>query len=127
MCPTNKVELVLSVELFDYILAKHIAHTPVIISPTLDVYFWIWPEEIAQKTSVRHILGPMLLIDDLKVIQIWTESTMHTKYSIIDDRSHWQHIEAKSIFFPQFDSISPLALVIKTVHSIDLLTLVISS
>ena len=85
MRTANQAKLMPSIELSYYILPKYKAHTPIIISPTLDIKLRIRPEQIAKQSSIWHILWPSLLVDALKVVQVGTEATMHTQDTIIYD------------------------------------------
>lgn len=66
-------------------------------------------------------------VDHLDIIQIWTETTMHTQYPIINKSTKWQNIEDFLELSPQFNIISSFALVIKTVHPVNLMAFVVSS
>ena len=66
-------------------------------------------------------------VDHLDIIQIWTETAMHTQYPIINKSTKWQNIEDFLELSPQFYIISSFALVIKTVHPVNLMAFVVSS
>ena len=51
---------------------------------------------------------------------------MHTKDTLIDDSADWESIEALAEVLPSLDIVPPLALIVKSVHSVNLLTLMIS-
>ena len=85
MGTADQAELMSSIELSDYILPKYKAHTPIIISPTLDIKLRIRPEQIAKQSSIWHILWPCLLVNALKVVQVGTEAAVHTQDTIIYD------------------------------------------
>ena len=52
---------------------------------------------------------------------------MHTENLIVDNSAYRDDIEAKSKLLPYLDIIPSLALIVEPIHSIDGLTLVISS
>ena len=123
----DKIELMSSVELLDYIWSENIAHTSVVITPALDVDLWVWPEQITQKASIRHILWSLVGVYHLDIIQIWTKTAVHTQYPIINNRTNWQNIEDGAELSPQFDTIPSFALVIKAVHPVNGLAFVVAS
>jgi hypothetical protein len=52
---------------------------------------------------------------------------MHAENSVINNCSGREHVEAKSEILPQLDTVAPFALVIKSIHAVDRLTLVVAS
>ena len=126
MGSTYQVDVVPLVELFDHICSEHIAHASVIITPALNVYFGVWPQQVTEQAGVRDILGPVLLINDLEVVQVWAEASVHTENLVIDNSTYRNDVEAKSKLLPYFDVISPFALIVESVHSVDRLALVVA-
>jgi hypothetical protein len=57
-----------SVKLFDDVLTKNVAHTSVIVAPSLNIDLWVRPEQIAQQASVWHFLWTVLKIYNLEVV-----------------------------------------------------------
>ena len=68
----------------------------------------------------------MLLINDLEVVQVWAEASVHTENLVIDNSTYRDDVEAKSKLLPYFDVISPFALIVESVHSVDRLALVVA-
>ena len=116
-----------SVELLNNVGTEHITHTSVIITPSLNFVLWVRPEQIAEKTCVWHVLRSMLLVNNFKIVQIWTETSVHTQNSVINDSGRWEHVEACAKLLPNFGIVSSFALIIKAIHSIDGLALVVTS
>lgn len=83
--PANESELVPAVKLSDYVLSEHKAHASIIVGPPLNVKLRVGPEQVAQKSSVRYILGSSLLIDALQIVEVWAEAAMHTQNTIVND------------------------------------------
>jgi hypothetical protein len=52
---------------------------------------------------------------------------VNTKYLIVDEGCYWEAIEALNELFPEFQGISPFALVVKAIDSIDGATFVVTS
>lgn len=127
MCSANQVQLVTLVELLDHVVTKNVAHSSVVVSPTLDVVFRIRPKEVAKKACVWDFLWSMLLVDYLEVVQIWTQSTMHSEYTIVNNGSHWKLVEADTEVLPDPHVVTSFAFVVKSIHSVDGSTLVVSS
>lgn len=69
----------------------------------------------------------MLLINYLKVVQIWTEASMHTENLIIDNSAYRDDVEAKSKLLPYLNIVPSFALIVESIHSVDGLALVVSS
>ena len=66
-----------SIELSNDVLAENKAHTSVVVSPSLNIKLWVRPEQVAEKSSIGHVLRSSLLVDAFEIIQVWTETTMH--------------------------------------------------
>lgn len=70
-------------------------------------------------TSIRHIRRSHDTPDLFHALQIRTETAVTTENLFIDNGGDRQTIEAIGKGFPQFDVEAPLALIIKTVYSIN--------
>jgi len=68
-----------------------------------------------------------MCVDHLDIIQIWTESAVHTQYSIINYSTNRQYVKYTTEFSPQLDTVPSFALVIKAVHPVNGLAFVVSS
>jgi hypothetical protein len=116
-----------SIELLNNVRTEDITHSSVIIAPSLNFVLRVRPEQIAEEACVWYILWSMLLIDNFEVVQIWTESSMHTQNSVINDCCRWKHVEACAELLPNFDSVSSFALIVEPIHSIDRLAFMVTS
>ena len=56
------------------------------------------------------------LVDLLKIVQFRRKSTMNAENLVIYNCCDWETIEALNEFLPELQTISSLALVIKSVH-----------
>jgi len=115
------------VKFFDDICSKHIAHTPIVVSPSLNVNLRIRPEQVTKQACIWDILWPMLLINHLKVVQIRTETSVHTENLVVDNSAYRDDVEAKSKLLPYLDIVPSFALIVEPIHSVDWLALVVSS
>lgn len=127
MRPTYQVELVPLIELSHHVLPEYIAHTPVVVCPSLNIDLWVAPYQVAQKACIWNLLGPILFVDYAEVSEIRTQSSMHAQDSVVYNRSYGKHVEANGEVLPELHVIAPLAFVIEPVHSVDLVALVVAS
>ena len=127
MRSTYQVDMVPLVELPDNVGTKHIGDTSIVVTPALDVDLRVRPEQVAQQTCVRHILRTILLVDHVQLVEVGAESTVHTEDLVVDDGANWKHIEAEAELFPDLNVVPSLALIIKSIHSVDRLALVVAS
>lgn len=127
MCPANQVNLILGVEFAHNVLSKGKADSPVVVSPVLNLLLGVRPKQIAEQSCVWHIGRPHNVVYGQNFIQLRGESPMHAQDLVIYQRSNWQTVEAVCENFPQFDTMSTLALVIEAIDSVDGGTLVVTS
>jgi hypothetical protein len=127
MSSADQVNIVLFVKCWNDFLTEGERDTSVIFTPTLDILIRIWPQEIAEETGIRNICGSHNSLNLLERAELGAESTVHTKYFLINNSSNREAIETISESFPQLDIVAALALVIKTIDSVNGCTLVISS
>lgn len=57
--------------------------------------------------------------DLLHRVQIGAQTTVHGEDLLVDDSGNWQAVEAVGECLPQLDVVSPLALVVETVNTVD--------
>ena len=130
MSPTYQIYIVLLIEVFDNDLSECVGYSPVIFSPVYHILFWVcWvtPQEVAQEPWVWHISWAEDLVDLLKVVQLWWESTVNAENLIVYYSCYRETVEALDKLFPQLQRIPSFALVIKSVNSVNGPALVISS
>ena len=107
------------VELSNDVLAKDETDSSVVIGPTLDIDFGVRPEQVTEKSSIRHILRSCLLIDALKIIKVGAEATMHTENTIVNNGRNGKNIETNAKLSPNSHIVPSLALIVKSIHSVD--------
>lgn len=98
-----------SQELSNNVFPKGKGHPSVIFSPPNDVFVWIGPQEIAQKTRVWDVGGTHDALDLLHVLQLGTESPVHAEDLLVNDSGNRQAVEGVSECFPELDVVSSLA------------------
>ena len=62
MGTTNEIDFILFTESFNDLAAEDKADASIIILPCFRVFVWIWPQQIAQQTSIRYICRPYYII-----------------------------------------------------------------
>ena len=127
MRPTYQVDMVPLVELPDNVGTKDVGDSSVVVTPALDIDLRVRPEQVAQQTCVRYVLRTILLVDHVQLVEVGAESTVHTEDLVVDHSADREHIEAEAKLFPDLNVVSSLALIIKSIHSIDRLALVVAS
>ena len=65
--------------------------------------------------------------DLLHRVEIRTQATVHGEDLLINDSRNWQAVEAIRKCLPQLDVVPPLALVVKTVDTVDRRALVVAA
>ena len=68
----DQIEIILLVEIFDDNFAKRVADTAVIFAPVNDIFLRvgrIGPQQVAEKSTVRHISRPQNLVDLLQIAE----------------------------------------------------------
>jgi hypothetical protein len=127
MGSADKVNVVLLVEGRDDFLTKSEGYTTVVLTPTLDIFVGIWPKEITEKAGIRNVCGSHNSLDLFKRRQLWWKTSVHAQDLLINDCGNRETVEAISEGFPQFNVVASLALVVKSIDSVDWCALVVSS
>jgi hypothetical protein len=100
-------------------LAKGEGDTTVVLTPSLNVFVGVRPEEVTEKASVWDISRSHDALDLLERAKLRAQASMHAKDLLVDDGSNWQAIEAVSEGLPQLDVVAALALIVKAINSVD--------
>nr|POE77548.1 hypothetical protein CFP56_09195 [Quercus suber] len=123
------------------------ADTPVVLRPAGDVLVGIGPQQVAEETAVRdleaalamshrkasrvegltHIGRPHHASDLLHGVEIGAQATVHRENLLVDDGRNGQAVEAIGKGLPQLDVVTSLALVVKTVDTVDRSTFMIAA
>ena len=72
-----------------------------------------------------YICGAHDTTDLLHGVQIWTQSAVHRKYFLVNDRGDGQAVKAVGEGLPQLDVVPPLAFIVETVYAVDRSTFVV--
>jgi hypothetical protein len=74
--------------------AESVGDTSVIVTPTLDIFIGICPEQITQQTCIRYISRPWNLFDLLQTPEFRRKSSMHAQNLLINEGSDRQAVKA---------------------------------
>jgi hypothetical protein len=127
MSSANKVDVMLLGECRYDFLSKSERNTAIVLTPSLDILIGIRPEEVAKETGVGDISGSHNTLDLLEGAQLWAQTTVHTENLLINKSCDGKAIEAISEGLPQLDVIAALALIVKSVNTINGCALVVAS
>ena len=98
-----------------------------VVDPSGNVLFRVRPKQVAQESSVRHLNRPHYPVDLFQIVNFRRKTTVHADYFFVNDCTDGKTVKTVSESLPKFDIVPPLAFVIKTVNSVDLRALVVSS
>ena len=104
----DEIQIMLFQKVYQHLLPEHVAYSPVRLSPSLRFFVRICPQEVAKQSCVWNISGSNNFVYLLQIGQIWRQSSMHAKYSLIDEGSDWKAVKAVSHYLPEVDTVSPL-------------------
>jgi hypothetical protein len=127
VCPHNKVKVMAAKKLTDHIPAKGKGHSTVIFIPPSDGRVRICPEDVTEKTCVRHITRSSYVSDLFHLTQLRTQATMHANNFVINDSCTWKAIEGVAKGFPELDTETATTFVIETINPVDSRALVVAS
>ena len=127
MCSGNQFKVVRMVELFRDILPERVSGTSWRDTPSASV-IWVGPEKITDWTLVWHLHDSIELLDLIKGVDTWGETTMETEDISFNDCGQWKVIEQWGEVLPDVGvTILSKALIIESIDLGDLLTLVVTS
>ena len=113
------------------------ADTSIVLAPSGDILIGIRPQKITEKTAVRNLslLIQRRTIVSMRVgtyiswthdtsdlfhgVQVRAQATVHCENLFVNNGSNRQAIEAVGEGFPELDVISPLALIVETIDTVD--------
>ena len=119
MSSTYKVDLVLVVEFSNDVLTEGEANTSIIIAPICHFFIGIGPEQIAEEACVGHVGRPHDVVDSQDFVELGRETAVHAEDLVVNQCSNWQAIKAVREYFPEFDPVATLALVVEAIYTID--------
>ena len=119
MRPAYQVNVVLLVKSRHDLLTEGKGDTSVVLAPTLHVLVGVRPEEVAEEAGVRDVGRSHNPLDLLERAQLWAQSTVHTEDLLIYNSCDREAVETVSESFPQLNIVPTLALIIKTIDSVD--------
>lgn len=124
---TNKVNVILLQELFNHGLSERIADTSIIFSPAALGFLGVRPQQVAQKTILRHLSGSRNLLQLGHGDELGRKTSMHAKNLVVDKGCDWHAVKYVLEFLPDADTVSPLAFVVESVNPVDLAAFVVAS
>ncbi len=127
MRSADQIKIVLLVKLAHYVFSECEADTSIVIAIGIDTSLGVRPKQVAKKTSIRHISWTHNVFDLIQVLELGTQTSVHTENFLINDRCHGKAIKDIAEHAPKSDRESALALIVKAINSVDLGTLVVSS
>lgn len=127
MSSAYQINIVFLVKFFNNVRAERMTHSSLVIIPGNYILVRITPKQITQQSVVWYVRRSIKIFDLLQTVQFWTKSTVHAQNSVFNDRANWHEIKAFTKFSPQCHSIASFAFIIKSIRSINSLTLMVSS
>jgi len=76
-----------------YVRAEDEANSSVVLLPAGEVFFWVRPKQIAEKSCVRDVGWSHDSSDLLHVAEFWGEPSVHAEYLFVNDRCNRQAVE----------------------------------
>lgn len=91
------------------------------------IFVGIRPEQITQETLVWHVGRSSDFAELVELVKVRTQTTMHAQNLVINQSGNWQAVEHVNELLPDFDRESSLAVVVESVHSVNLGDLMVTS
>ena len=114
-------------KLFKLLSAKDIAASSFIFLPVSDILIRIVPQEVCNKSSIRHICRFSDVFDLVKASHIFGEPSVHA-HDFLINQSHKRHVIKTVIkLLPQPNFVPSLDFVKKSINPCDCLTFVVTS
>ena len=130
VCSAYEIDVIFLVEILHDNFSEGIWHTSVVFAPVNHIFFGVCriaPQQVAEKSTVRHVSRSQNLVYLLEIIELWRQPSVDAENLVIDDGSYWEAVKALYEFLPQLQRVSSFALIVKSIDSIYWTTLVISS
>ena len=124
--PAHKVEVMLVQELSDNVLPEGEGHSTVILTPPVDFFVRVGPQEITQQARVGNVGGPHDALHLIQAGELGTKPPVHAEDLLVHHGSAREAVKAVCEGLPQLDSKAALALVVEAIDAVDGRTLVIS-
>ena len=127
MCSSYQLEIIGMIKLFTNILSERVTSTSWRDTPTTSI-IWIRPKQIADWSFSWHFHDSIKLIDLIKGIDGWRQTTMKAEDVSFDNSGQRKVIEKRGEMLPNLCvSVLSKALIIESINLCNLLGLVISS
>jgi hypothetical protein len=126
MRSADHVNVMLCAKLLNDVLTEDKADTSVVWGPTVYL-IRICPQKIAQDTFVRDVCWSVYAVDLLHNIDLGRQTSMHTENSLVNNSCYWEIVKHGAKLSPHRKIVSPLALIVETIHPCDGVALVVAS
>jgi hypothetical protein len=127
MCSSDQLKIVRVIELFRDVLSKSVSSSSGRDAPTASIVR-VGPQKVAHGTFMRHLLNSVKLLDLIKSVDAWRESSMQAEDLVFNDCSDRESVKEISEILPHVGiSIFSKTLIIESVHLSDLSGLMVSS
>ena len=109
------------------LLTKCVTNTSVVLFPVRVIFVGIRPEQITEETLVRDIGRSSDFTKLVQSVEVRAETTVHAQNFVVNECSDGQAVKHVNKLLPYFDRESSFAVIIKSIHSVDLSNLVVTS
>lgn len=84
MSSAYKIQVMLIIELFDYILPECVRYTSLIFSPRRHIFVGITPEQVAEKSIIGDVTWPIQILNLLETVKLRRKAPMHTENPLLN-------------------------------------------
>lgn len=128
MTSTDQIQILVLQKRVNNVFRKDVTDASIIQTPSRREFILrVRPQDIAQKTVVRHHCGPFDLGQFGYGGQFGTQSSMHADNPVVDQRGHWHTLEAIRKGSPETDAIATFALVVEAIDLVNVVGFMIAS
>lgn len=93
MGSTDQVHIVLLQEVGNDVSSEDKTDSSLVLAPPRHSLLRVGPEQVAEKPLVWDFYGPDDFQNLLEIVQLWTDSSVHTQNLLIDDGAYWHDVE----------------------------------
>ena len=109
MRPAYQIDVEISGEFLDDVLAEGVADAALVLSPPFYVGIGVRPQEIAEQSLIGELYGSFDAGDIRQIIEIGRQSAVHADDLLIDDRADGHHVEDICKIFPDLEVVPAFA------------------
>lgn len=127
MTSANKVKVILIQKISECTRPKSTRHPSVAFSPALNFGIRIRPKQITEETTIRNFDRSFNILYLIQSLQFRRETTVHTKYFVINECSYGQTVKAVSKYLPQPNIEPPFTFIVEPIYPVYLSFFMVSS